>query len=182
MSRIEHLTMKVRDAIAMNGTGSMSTGEALAVALVLNRSDWLAKMDYTIAEALNRIDDDWIAIIPQVARSIDAANVVMARANVAARVEVAFSDLMAGTGEIDLEAKLVTYRNAPGYRDMTFTFDLRRHVSASTQRVRLQVSAEDCATMVENILDVHRFAWSEDGPIDKLEAERRPRWIGAAPR
>lgn len=182
MSRIEHLTMKARDAIAMNGTGGMSTGEALAVALVLNRSDWLAKMDYTIAEALNRIDDDWIAIIPQVARSIDAANVVMAQANVAARDAVALSDLTAGAGEIDLEAKLVTYGNAPGYRDMTFTFDLQRHDSASKQRVRLQVSAEDSASMVEGILHVHRFAWSEDGPIDKLEGERRPRWIDAVPR
>lgn len=181
MSRIEHLTMKARDAIAMNGTGGMSTGEALAVALVLNRSDWLAKMDYTIAEALNRIDDDWIAIIPQVARSIDAANVVMAQANDAARDEVAFSDLSAGSGEIDLQAKLVTYGNAPGYRDMTFTFDLQRLGSAST-RVRLQVPADDCASLVEHILHVHRFAWSEEGPIDRREGEMRPSWIDTAPR
>jgi len=37
-------------------TGPLSTGEALTAALVLNRHDWLTRMDYTIAEALDRID------------------------------------------------------------------------------------------------------------------------------
>ena len=47
----------------------------------------------------------------------------MAQTNGGARDEASLSDLTAGTGEIDLEAKLVTYGNAPGYRDMAFTFD-----------------------------------------------------------
>lgn len=42
------------------GTGPLSTGESLTAALVLNRADWLKEMDYTIAEALDRIDPDTI--------------------------------------------------------------------------------------------------------------------------
>ncbi len=43
-----------------NGAGPLSTGEALTAALVLNRHDWLKRMDYTIAEALERIDTDTV--------------------------------------------------------------------------------------------------------------------------
>jgi hypothetical protein len=49
-----------RDALAYGGPGPLSTGEALTAALVLNRYDWLKEMDYTIAEALDRIDSDTI--------------------------------------------------------------------------------------------------------------------------
>ncbi|MBO9855159.1 MULTISPECIES: hypothetical protein [Xanthomonas] len=47
-----------RAAVRMGGPGPLSTGEALTAALVLNRADWLAEMDYTIAQALDRIDSD----------------------------------------------------------------------------------------------------------------------------
>lgn len=59
-----------RWAKRMDGTGPMSTGEALTVALVLNRHDWLREMDYTIVQALDRID---AATIPHLA---DAARYV----------------------------------------------------------------------------------------------------------
>ncbi|MGV7196166.1 hypothetical protein [Xanthomonas axonopodis] len=49
-----------RAAARMGGPGPLSTGEALTAALVLNRADWLAEMDYTIAEALDRIDSDTV--------------------------------------------------------------------------------------------------------------------------
>ncbi|MEB1626257.1 hypothetical protein VDR09_10145 [Xanthomonas campestris pv. campestris] len=49
-----------RAAARMGGPGPLSTGEALTAALVLNRHDWLAEMDYTIAEALDRIDTDTV--------------------------------------------------------------------------------------------------------------------------
>jgi hypothetical protein len=49
-----------RTAARMGGAGPLSTGEALTAALVLNRADWLAEMDYTIAEALDRIDSDTV--------------------------------------------------------------------------------------------------------------------------
>jgi hypothetical protein len=47
-----------------------STGEKVAVALVLNRADWLPTIQYTIAEAIERSGVEWVAIIPQVARQL----------------------------------------------------------------------------------------------------------------
>jgi len=47
-----------------------STGEKVAVALVLNRADWLAAISYTIPEAIERSGADWVAIIPQIARQL----------------------------------------------------------------------------------------------------------------
>ena len=36
----------------------------------LNRADWLAEIDYTIPEAIERSGAEWVAIIPQVARQL----------------------------------------------------------------------------------------------------------------
>ncbi len=47
-----------------------STGERVAVAMVLNRSDWLAEMNYSIPEAIERTGTEWVAIIPQIARQL----------------------------------------------------------------------------------------------------------------
>jgi len=46
-----------------------STGEKVAVALALNRSDWLARIGYTIAEAIERTDD-WIPLVRVVERTL----------------------------------------------------------------------------------------------------------------
>jgi hypothetical protein len=48
-----------------------STGERVAVALVLNRADWLAEIDYTIPEAIERSGAEWVSIIAQVARQLE---------------------------------------------------------------------------------------------------------------
>jgi len=64
---LRHLLSKARDA-ASGGEDAwhvMSTGEKLAVAMVLNRADWLHEMGYTIAEAIFRCDS-WVPIIPLV--------------------------------------------------------------------------------------------------------------------
>ena len=61
---------KTRDAVA-GGLGALSTGEALAAALVLNRPDWLASMNYTIAEAIERIGPEWIRLIPAAAKQFN---------------------------------------------------------------------------------------------------------------
>lgn len=55
-------------AAAKGGLGVLSTGEKLAAALVLNRPDWLRDMDYTVAEAIDRVGRDWLAQIPQASR------------------------------------------------------------------------------------------------------------------
>jgi hypothetical protein len=68
----EHLFRKARDAKrgGHNAWAVQSTGEKVAVALVLNRADWLASCDYTIAEAMERAGREWVQIIPQVARQL----------------------------------------------------------------------------------------------------------------
>jgi len=54
-----------------HGCGGLSTREQLAAAaLVLNRADWLAKLGFTIAEALERLGPDWLAELPAAARTL----------------------------------------------------------------------------------------------------------------
>jgi hypothetical protein len=70
--RYEHLLRKASDA-QRGGHDAwvvQSTGEKVAIALVLNRADWLAEMQYTIAEAIERSGAEWVSIIPQVARQL----------------------------------------------------------------------------------------------------------------
>lgn len=176
MSSFDHLLMKVREAAA-SGIGSMSTGEALAAALVLNRSDWLASMGYTIAQALDRVDDDWIALIPKAERMVKAADSIMNDAKTAGRNEAALNDISSTSDVVDVNAKLVTCGNAPGYRDASFTFDLQRPGSPTTHRVCIQVGSEDGESVMRHILSIHRFAWRNDTPIDIRNGEQRPRWI-----
>jgi hypothetical protein len=70
--RYEHLLRKSRDAKrgGYDAWTVQSTGEKVAVALVLNRADWLAEIDYTIPEAIDRSGAEWVAVIPQVARQL----------------------------------------------------------------------------------------------------------------
>jgi hypothetical protein len=70
--RYEHLLRKARDAKSQGyeAWSVQSTGEKVAVALVLNRADWLSTIQYTIAEAIERSGVEWVAIIPQVARQL----------------------------------------------------------------------------------------------------------------
>ena len=68
----EHLLRKSRDA-KRGGHAAwsvQSTGEKVAVALVLNRADWLSTIQYTIADAIERSGIEWVAMIPQVARQL----------------------------------------------------------------------------------------------------------------
>jgi hypothetical protein len=70
--RSEHLLRKSRDAKrgGHEAWAVQSTGEKVAVALVLNRTDWLAEMQYTIAEAIERSGPEWIAVVPRIARQL----------------------------------------------------------------------------------------------------------------
>lgn len=70
--RYEHLLRKARDAKrgGREAWTVQSTGERVAVALVLNHADWLAEIDYTIAEAIERSGADWVALIPEVSRQL----------------------------------------------------------------------------------------------------------------
>jgi hypothetical protein len=58
--RIEHMARIDKDTEML---GPWSTGEKLAVCVVLNRHDWLTAMGYTILEALARLNsggEDWV--------------------------------------------------------------------------------------------------------------------------
>lgn len=74
MSDIEyrHLLAKARDAKigGRDAWAVQSIGEKLAVAIVLNRPDWIADMDYTLAEAIERIGTEWLALIPRVTKAL----------------------------------------------------------------------------------------------------------------
>ena len=68
----EHLLRKARDAKrgGRDAWAVQSIGEKVAVALALNRADWLQALQYTIAEAIERSGQEWVSIIPQVARQL----------------------------------------------------------------------------------------------------------------
>jgi hypothetical protein len=70
--RYAHLLRKAEDAKrgGHDAWALQSTSEKVAVALVLNRADWLVGHGYTIAEAIERSGPEWVAMIPQVARQL----------------------------------------------------------------------------------------------------------------
>lgn len=49
----------------------LSTGEKLAAALVLNQPEWLAKMGYTMVEAIERVGPAWMSRLPEAARVLE---------------------------------------------------------------------------------------------------------------
>ena len=70
--RYRQLLNKARNAMRC-GRGAwavQSTGEKVAVALVLNRADWLEEIGYTIAEAIERAGQVWVSMIPEIARQL----------------------------------------------------------------------------------------------------------------
>jgi len=72
MTEYNPLLRKARDA-AKGGRDAwavQSTGERVAVALVLNRADWLAGMDYTLADAIKRTGAAWLELVPRVAQQL----------------------------------------------------------------------------------------------------------------
>lgn len=69
---LRHFLSKARDAVKGGhpAWSVQSTGERCAVALALNRADWLAEIDYTLAEAIDRLDPDWLECVPEVERTV----------------------------------------------------------------------------------------------------------------
>lgn len=174
---------KTRDAVASGGPGALSTGEALAAALILNRPDWLAEMNYTIAEALARIGPDWAQLIPAAAKQFrkeieDAARNAAAKAR-QAQLDQFTAQQQADDTTIECSARFVTHGSAPGYRDVYLTFDLQPIEDAprSVMRTHIRVHPDDAESIVRAITEVHRFAWRNGKPIDLKENEQRPQWI-----
>ena len=180
---IDHIVFKVRDAAA-GGVDAQSTGEKLMAALVLNRFDWLAQWDCTIAEAIDRVGSEWVALIPRVARLVDEAQTRHAEAKEIADKALALAKAKEGYPSIrdgvhlDGTATLVTTGSAPGYRDASFLFDLRP-VGRSTDNVRIymRIRADDAEPIIRHLHEVHQLAWRKGAPIDQKPGETRPHWI-----
>lgn len=75
MSDVEyrHFLSKARDAQkgGKEAWSVQSTGEKVAVALALNRADWLQSINYTLAEAIERAGPVWISLLPRVIRALE---------------------------------------------------------------------------------------------------------------
>lgn len=179
-----HMLGKARDAAA-GGINAMSTGEAVAAALVLNRPDWLAAQGYTIAEAIDRIGPEWANLVPAVAREFErdaqeAAYAAAERARSAKHAEFAARQL-ADSNVLDFSATVVTYGDAPGYRDVSLTLDLEPigEDRGRKTRVCVRLDAKAGETVAGHIKHVHDFAWNRSGgrPLDAKPDEQRPRWI-----
>ena len=65
-STINTRMLNIAQEAALHGIGTMSLGEALTAALILNRCDWLRERGYSIAEALERIGPGWTARLHEI--------------------------------------------------------------------------------------------------------------------
>jgi hypothetical protein len=181
---LAHILAKTRAAAERGGPGPLSTGEALMAALVLNRPDWLIAMEYTIADAIERVGPEWARLIPAAAKQFkqesDAAEYRAAILAHEARLTKFTARQQSEDETIDFSTKFVRSGSAPGYRDVHLTFDLvpMGDGPKPTIRATLFVRPEDAETVVIDITDVHRFAWRKGPPIDAKPDEQRPQWIG----
>jgi hypothetical protein len=81
-SQLDHLDAIANRVIAgdLSGFGVLSTGERLYVALAANAPDLLAEDDYTIAQALRRLDDGDVDALMQRWAYVSVANIKARRA------------------------------------------------------------------------------------------------------
>jgi hypothetical protein len=77
-------------------------------------------------------------------------------------------------------ATLLTYSEAPGYRDVSIYVKLGENQNTE---VELRLSPSDSDAVMLHIARVHALAWrdKERGPLDKKAGERRPGWLDRAP-
>lgn len=54
----------------------MTTREKVAVALILNRADWLRRTDYTIADAMARAGSEWVRAMPRISHLIQMGGAI----------------------------------------------------------------------------------------------------------
>ncbi|MCO5066996.1 MAG: hypothetical protein M9924_21760 [Rhizobiaceae bacterium] len=70
-NELQHILAVSRSAKRKNDYGVLSTSERLTVAIVLNRPEWLAEMNYTLPEAIERVGPEWLALIPKAAKELE---------------------------------------------------------------------------------------------------------------
>jgi len=81
---------------------------------------------------------------------------------------------------IRMPATLITYGNAPGYRDASVTVEV---VDGGKRRqLELVLSPEATETLCREFLRYHSLAWHRDRPLDaKPHEQTRPAWVPAWP-
>lgn len=184
---MHHLTHMVSSALtaARSGYGTLSTGEALAAALILNDHAVLVDREMTIAEALDRVGPDWSALIPTASKRVLAQldDLEQTRRQVKKQeADERFVDFAADDEPVDLEAKFVTYGEAPGYRDAYITLKLvplgSEMDGPKTVTATVRLNAVDSAKVAQSIFDIHQLAWrAGNRPIDAKDSEKRPSWL-----
>lgn len=92
-------------------------------------------------------------------------------------VDPHLKDLRAEDRRVDVNAKLVTYGESPGYRSVNLVFDVEEVGCSETVRLDLNIPTEDAVTIRTHIDRVHRLAWEGEGPIDRKAGEQRPKWL-----
>lgn len=173
--------VSVSHSSAAGHHGVLSTGEALAAALVRNRPDLLG--DYTIVDALDRIGEHWAALLPAAARQFNMeCDRRKERAADAARDQqhaALAADAPADGGVVDANVKLITYGSAPGYRDCSLVVDVTPLGKSQAHRLGLHFKAGDALDILDHLRDINRLAWRDGqrGPLDRREGETRPQWL-----
>lgn len=68
----QHFLDKAKDALrgGRDAWAVQSTGEKVAVALVLNKPEWLQEIGYTLAEAIDRAGSQWVGMMTQIERDL----------------------------------------------------------------------------------------------------------------
>lgn len=172
--------VRVAHTSAAGSHGVLSTGEGLAAALVRNRPDLLD--GYTIVGALERIGEHWASLLPAAARQFETEQGRRREATEHGaeeqRIEALVADTPADT-TLDVNAILVTYGNAPGYRSCNLVVDVEPLRSERKIRLSLHFRTDDSLEILRHLLDINRFVWRAggNGPIDVREGEQRPRWL-----
>jgi len=190
MSGLDHAFVKVLDAVH-GGISSQSTGEQLMAALCLNRADWFQEMNYTIAEALERVGDEWghgprgCAESPKRARTRGRGGGGCQRSRCGRTISGTWGDrrrsragrcaaradfLRCNVGALRLGGAWL-----PGHGD-----GFRPSHRERPLRVEMRLSAHDGDRVGEHLRRIHRDAWEREGrsPLDVQPGEVRPRWIG----
>lgn len=184
MNTYDHL-LRASLAAANGSRGVLSTGEHLAAAIVLNRSDWLGELGFSIPEALTRLGEDWVSAIPRVALAVteelakqaQAAGIASNAMKVAAAFTSSDENAPSRSDPVDFDAMLITYGHAPGYRDIDLFLELRRRDTPATLNARIRLMPADSVEIMRHIIEVNESAWRNGEPIDATEGELRPQWL-----
>ena len=74
--------------------------------------------------------------------------------------------------------RLVSYANAPGYRDISVRVEFNE--GGKKTEVEMYLTPEDSIMIMQHVQDVNRVAWKGGKPLDAEDGEQKPRWLSLA--